>query len=53
MDLYHQAEQIIINDAPWIPLTWDKDEYLIKPYVKGYDPAGLVLPLLRFVSIQK
>ncbi|HTE84992.1 MAG TPA: peptide ABC transporter substrate-binding protein [Dehalococcoidia bacterium] len=53
MDLYHQAEQMIINDAPWIPLTWDKDEYLVKPYVKGYDPVGLVIPLLRFVSVQK
>ena len=53
MDLYHQAEQMIINDAPWIPLTWDKDEYLVKPYVKGYVPVGLVIPLLRFVSIEK
>jgi oligopeptide transport system substrate-binding protein len=53
MDLYHQAEQIIVNDAPWIPLTWDKDEYLVKPYVKGYDPVGLVIPLLRYVSIEK
>jgi oligopeptide transport system substrate-binding protein len=53
MDLYHQAEQMIINDAAWIPLTWDKDEYLVKPYVKGYQAVGLVIPLLRFVTIQK
>ncbi len=53
MDLYHQAEQQIIDDAPWIPLTWDKSEYLVKPYVKGYDTVGLVMPLLRYVSIQK
>ena len=53
MDLYHQAEQQIVNDAPWIPLTWDKDEFLVKPYVKGYDPVGLVIPLLRYVTIQK
>jgi len=53
MDLYHQAEQQIINDAPWIPLTFDKNEYLVKPYVKGYEPAGLIIPLLRYVSIQK
>jgi oligopeptide transport system substrate-binding protein len=53
MDLYHQAEQQIINDAPWIPLTFDKNEYLVKPYVKGYEPAGLVIPLLRYVTLQK
>lgn len=53
MDLYHQAEQQIVNDAPWIPLLYDKDEYLVKPYVKGYKPVGLIIPLLRYVSLQK
>jgi len=53
MDLYHQAEQQILSDAPWIPLTWDKDAFLVKPYVKGYEPVGLIIPLLRYVSIQK
>jgi oligopeptide transport system substrate-binding protein len=53
MDLYHQAEQQILTDAAWIPLTFDKDELLVKPYVKGYSPPGLIIPLLRYVSIQK
>lgn len=53
MDLYHQAEQQIINDAAWLPLVYDKDEVLIKPYVKGYDLVGMIIPILRYVSIQK
>jgi oligopeptide transport system substrate-binding protein len=53
MDLYHQAEQQILDDAAWLPLTFDKDELLVKPYVKGYAPPGLIIPILRYVSIQK
>ncbi|MGI8554508.1 MAG: peptide ABC transporter substrate-binding protein, partial [Dehalococcoidia bacterium] len=52
-DLYHQAEQIIVSDAAWLPLIYDKDEVLIKPYIKGYEPVGLIIPLLRYVTIQK
>ena len=53
MSEYDQAEQLIVNDAPWIPLDFDKDEVLIKPYVKGYDLVGIIIPILRYVSIQK
>ena len=53
LDLYHQAEQMIVDDAPWLPLVFDKDEVLVKPYVKGYQPEGMVIPILRYVSIQK
>jgi len=50
---YQQAEQIIVNDAAWLPLVFDKSEVLIKPYVKGYDLVGMIIPILRYVSIQK
>jgi oligopeptide transport system substrate-binding protein len=53
MTLYHQAEQQIINDAAWLPLVYDKEEVLIKPYVKGYALVGMIIPILRYVSIQK
>ena len=33
--LYQQAEQIAINDAPWVPLYFQRDLELIKPNVKG------------------
>jgi oligopeptide transport system substrate-binding protein len=46
--LYQQAEQIIVNDAACIPLTFDKNYLLVKPHVKGY----IVNPL-GFVSLDK
>lgn len=33
--LYRKAERIAVEDAPWIPLYFQRDVELIKPYVKG------------------
>jgi len=33
--LYHRAEEIAVQDAPWIPLFYQRDVELWKPYVKG------------------
>lgn len=35
LKLYNQAEQIIVDEAPWIPIYYQKDIELIRPYVKG------------------
>ena len=35
MDMYHKAEQIVIDDAPWVPLYYQRDLELDKPYVKN------------------
>jgi oligopeptide transport system substrate-binding protein len=50
--LYKEAEQIIVNDSPWIPLWYSGESYvLIKPYVKGYRMTPLIVPKLRYVEI--
>jgi ABC-type oligopeptide transport system substrate-binding subunit len=51
--LYQQAEQIIVNDVPWIPLFHDEYSVLIKPYVKDYVLPPFVIPRLRYVHIEK
>lgn len=51
INLYRQAEQIILGDVPWFPLFFSRFHALIKPYVQDYRiPAGIV-PRLRFVSL--
>ena len=52
-DAYRQAEQLIVDDAPWIPLYHGKSSVLIKPYVKGYANPPFVIPNLRYVSIAR
>ncbi len=50
---YQQAEQMILDDAAWAPLFYEQDNLLVKPYVKGYDVPGMIIPIYRYVSIQK
>ena len=52
-DLYSQAEDIIVEDAAWIPLYFGRDHALVKPYVKGLSVAPMVIPRLRYVSIEQ
>jgi len=33
--LYRKAEAIVVDDAPWVPIYYQKDVELIKPHVKG------------------
>ncbi len=52
IDLYRQAERVVLEEVPWFPLFFDRFHVLIKPYVNDYlIPAGIV-PRLRFVSIE-
>ncbi len=51
-ELYHQAEQLIIDDAPWVPLWYSGDRYLlVKPYVHDYLLTPLYIPRLRHVYL--
>jgi ABC-type transport system substrate-binding protein len=49
--LYRQAEQIIMQDMPWIPLFFEKYHALIKPYVQDYQIPPAVVPRLRFITL--
>ena len=53
MELYQQAEQIIMDDAPIVPLTHDVDYWLTKPYVEGMIYPPVIIPKLKYVSINK
>jgi oligopeptide transport system substrate-binding protein len=53
LQLYQQAEQIILNDSPWIPLYFGRDHYVVKPYVKNYEPLPITIPRLRYVTIER
>jgi peptide/nickel transport system substrate-binding protein len=45
--LYQQADQLMMNDAPVIPLWYDKVVHLVQPGVKGFHPNALNLLELR------
>ncbi len=51
LQLYQQAEQLIVDDAPVIFTLHGLDHVLVKPYVKGYVLTPIAVPLERFLSI--
>jgi ABC-type transport system substrate-binding protein len=53
LQLYQQAEQIILDDSPWIPLYFGRDHYVVKPYVKNFEPLPITIPRLRYVTIER
>lgn len=53
MALYQQAEEIIVDEAPWVPLYHGKSSYLVKPYVTGFEIPPFVIPNLRYVTIDQ
>jgi oligopeptide transport system substrate-binding protein len=53
MRLYEQAEAMIVQDSPWIPLYHGKVNALVKPHVEGFQLPPMVIPNLRYVSINR
>lgn len=51
--LYQQADQVMMNDAPVVPLWYDKVVRLVQPNVTGFKPNALNLLELRYVKIEK
>ena len=50
--LYQQADQIMISDAPVVPLWYDKAVRLVQPNVKGFKGNALNLLELRRVRLK-
>jgi len=49
-ELYHQLEEIIVDDAPWVPLWHSNGGYaLVKPNVENYFLFPLIIPKYRYV----
>jgi len=51
-NLYQQAGQLVMDDAPVVPLWYDKVVRLVQPNVKGFQPNALNLLELRRVEIE-
>lgn len=50
LKLYQELDQMVIDDAPVIPLWYDEVIRLVNPWIRGFQPNGLNLLELRYVS---
>lgn len=51
INLYREMDQLVIDDAPVVPLWYDEVIRLVNPRVKGFEPNALNLLELRRVRI--
>ena len=51
--MYQQAEQLVVDDAPCLPLFHGTNYILVKPYVKNYELSPLGIPDLSTVYLEK
>ncbi|MFW6174540.1 MAG: peptide ABC transporter substrate-binding protein, partial [Chloroflexota bacterium] len=53
MRLYQEAEQMIVNDAAWLPLWWDTQGLaLVQDYVHSYTFPRMSRPYLADVWVE-
>ena len=49
-EIYHEVEEMILDDAPWVPLWHGDSGYaLLKPNVNDYFLFPLIIPRFRYV----
>ena len=53
LQMYHEVEQRLVDDATCLPLYFGQDYTLVKPYVKGYRLSPQGLPNLSDVYIER
>ena len=53
LDMYQQAEQLVVDDAPCLPLWHGANYILVEPYVKGYELSPLSIPDLSKVYLEQ
>ena len=52
MEMYQEAEQILVDDAACLPLWFGQNYILVKPYVEGYELNPLGMPSLGRTSVE-
>ncbi len=51
LKLYQQAEQLILDDAALIPIYFDVENWLVKPYIQNFQVPPIKIPKLQYISI--
>jgi len=53
LELYREAERLLIDEAPCLPLMYGSNHVLVKPYVSGFRLSPLGVPDLSKVSVDR
>jgi ABC-type transport system substrate-binding protein len=53
LKLYQDIERRLIDDAVWLPLYFSENHQVVSPAVKGWFDRPMVIPRLRFLSVER
>lgn len=53
LSLYGQAQELMIEDAIWLPLYFGTTHQVIKPEVTGWFEPPMVIPRLRYIEVNR
>ena len=53
LELYREAERLIIEDAAWLPLYFSQNHVVVKPEISGWFEPPMVIPRLRFIEVNR
>ena len=53
LQLYRDAEELIIEDAAWLPLYFSVSHIVVNEAVEGWFNPPMVIPRLRFVEVNR
>ena len=53
LQLYRDAEELIIDDAAWLPLYFSQAHIVVNEAVAGWFEPPMVIPRLRFVEVDR
>ena len=53
LELYREAQVVLIEDAAWLPLYFGISHQVVKPEVVGFFDPPMVMPRLRFIEVQR
>ncbi len=53
LQMYRDVERLLIRDAAWLPLYFGASHQVVNASVKGWIDPPMVIPRLRFVSVER
>lgn len=51
--LYQQAERLVVSDAGWLPLYFSQSHVVVNAAVGGWFEPPMVIPRLRFITVDR
>jgi oligopeptide transport system substrate-binding protein len=52
-ELYRQVEQTVIDEAAWVPLFFEVEQWLVKPYVKDAYLPPMMIPRYQYYYLER